>query len=390
MATTLIVNPGSTSKKYALYEDGQELISIRLEKTGSGFDVCEIINHENSKCQPVAVDQYKNALKYSLSRLLDGGYIKSEQEIEAVGVRVVAPGNAFAKHSLVDKQYIQLLEAEEVSAPLHIPPILEALLEVREILPQAKLVAASDSAFHVTHPEFVNRYSLPKSDADSLDIKRYGYHGLSVASIASRLQSVFGTVPARTLVCHIGGGISVTALKDGVSFDSSMGFSPMSGLMMSGRAGDIDGSAVLALLEKSDKSGVELHKYLNEQSGFAGILGASDMRQVLNLKNDKNPDAELAFSMFRYQFTKLVGGLMAGLGGVDALVLTATAAVRNPELRRELLTGLTSLGIEFDNDKNSTLINKEGRIENQYSIASIAVMKTDELGEIDKVVRQFL
>lgn len=390
MAITLIINPGSTSKKYALYKDGHEVVSLQFEETGVGFDLCEIVNGSRGKCEPILAEEYNNALKITLDRLVSGGYIVRTCEITAVGVRVVAPGEKFAKHAVVDEDYIKELSVQEHFAPLHIPPVRSAFKEVKTLLPNAKLVAASDSAFHSTHPEYVNRYSLPKADADALGIKRYGYHGLSIASIASRLHNTFDTLPERCLVCHIGGGVSVTSLKHGVSFDSSMGFGPMSGLMMSGRAGDLDASALLALINGTGKNGVELHQYLNDQSGFVGIAGVSDMRQVLNLLNEKNKDAELAFRMFQYQFNKLVGGLIVGLGGVDAIVLTATASVRNPELRAELLSGLAPLGIEFDNNKNDSLINAEGRIETEGSTAMIAVMKTDELGEIDRIVSEFL
>lgn len=390
MATTLIINPGSTSKKYALYQDDQEVVSIQFEETSVGFNLCVLSKGNRGKCESVLVEEYANALQVTLNRLTTGGYISAFNEIEAVGVRVVAPGDRFAKHEIVDDDYIEALSKQEDFAPLHIPPVMEALKEVQELLPKVKLVAASDSAFHSSHPEYIKRYSLPKMDADTLGIKRYGYHGLSVASVTARLQSTFGTVPKRCLICHIGGGISVTALKDGVSFDSSMGYGPMSGLMMSGRAGDIDGSALLALMEGTGKTGVEIHQYLNDGSGFVGIAGVSDMREVLNLQNGKHDDAILAFQMFKYQFTKVVGGLMAGLGGIDALVFTATASVRNPWLRAALLSPLVPLGIKFDEAKNDSLINTEGRIEMQDSTSLIAVMKTDEFGEINRIVSQFL
>jgi len=390
MAITLIINPGSTSKKYALYKDGHEVVSLQFEETGVGSDLCEIVNGSRGKCEPVKNEDYVNSLKFSLGKFEAGNYLSSIKDISAIGVRVVAPGSKFVKHALVDEGYIKALNEATHLAPLHIPPVLEAIKEVMTLMPEAKLVAASDSAFHSTHPEHVSRYSLPKSDADNYGIKRYGYHGLSVSSVASRLQSVFGIIPKRCLVCHIGGGVSITALKDGISFDSTMGFGPMSGIMMSGRAGDLDGSALQALILCTGKSGAELHEYLNYQSGFVGIAGASDMRQILNMLNEKNQDAELAISMFKYQFSKLVGALVFGLGGLDAIVFTATASVRNPELRAVLLSPLSPLGIELDQNKNDLLINAEGRIESRSSTAMIAVMRTDELGEIDRIVSRFL
>lgn len=390
MATTLIINPGSTSKKYALYKNGQEVVLLQFEITGVGFDVCEITNGNRGKCESIRDEDYNNALKITLERLVTGQFIGSIGEIVAVGVRIVAPGRIFARHTMIDEDYIETLTNQEHFAPLHIPLICEALKEVQTLLPDTKLIAASDSAFHSTHPEYVKRYSLPKADADTLDIKRYGYHGLSVSSVASRLPSIFGHTPERCIICHIGGGVSITALKRGVSFDSSMGFGPMSGLMMSSRAGDLDASALLALIEGTGKSSVELHRYLNSESGFVGIAGVSDMRQVLNLLSQKHPDAELAFRMFKHQFNKLLGGMIMGLGGVDAMVLTATASFRNSELRAELLSGLTPFRIGFDVRKNELLVNSEGRIETKESTAMIAVMKTDEMGEINRIVSSFL
>ena len=386
MATALIINPGSTSKKFALYRDTEQVVTFRYEETGGGFDVCEETASERGKCVPVSATEYRDAFSHTLIHLAEKGHIKDQSEISAVGVRVVAPGLRFAEHTVVDDDYLATLESRQRFAPLHIPPVIRLLQEARELLPNQKVIAVSDSAFHRTMPEAARSYSAPPDDREQLELERYGYHGLSVASIARRLEATFGTVPARTIVAHVGGGVSVTALRDGVSVETSMSFTPASGLMMSSRAGDLDAGAFLSLMDDKKLSGEKAHEYLHRSGGFVGVTGLKDMRLVLKQYEEGNEEAVLAVSMYQHQLTKLFGAYFAVLGGLDALVLTATAVVRNAELRALILDPLDSLGVKFDPDKNSVLIGQEGLIDSSDSQVKIAVLKTDELGEIARVV----
>ncbi|MCB9811380.1 hypothetical protein H6783_00535 [Candidatus Nomurabacteria bacterium] len=390
MATTLIVNTGSTSKKFSLFADGILRASVRLEVTPAGHEMCVSTETEELVCSPITLDAYDNALAFTLTTLQSRSDIADVSAIDAVGVRVVAPGTEFTKHQEVTEAFLAALSARESLAPLHIPPTLTAISQVTEALPQARIVAVSDSAFHTSRPEFVWRYSLPQADADTYDLHKFGYHGLSMASIARRLPEVFSAVPARTIVCHLGGGISMTALRDGRSFDTTMGFAPASGLMMSGRGGDLDAALLLGLMESKQLSVAELHDYLNHQCGFTGVAGVSDMRSLLDKVAAHDADGELAFAMFTHQFKKTIGSLIAALGGLDALVLTATAAVRNPMLRFALLEPLKPLGIEVDRHRNQETVNTDGRLEHADSRVQLAVMTTDELGEMDRVTQSFL
>jgi acetate kinase len=389
MGTTLIVNPGSTSTKLALVLRDNKLVRFTFEDTGKGFDWCIEENQEKGLCESVTASQFQQPVSHTINYLLQQGKLKSVTDIDTVAVRIVSPGVAFTKHQVIDKAYIESLNKTERFAPLHIPPVLRVIENVKKLLPQAKLLAISDSAFHQTIPEYSRTYSVKNNDSEELGIKRYGYHGLSVSSIASRLETIFGYVPERTIVAHIGGGMSVTALHHGVSRLTSMGFAPASGLMMGERAGDLDASAMLALIEGKKLSGLKAHQYLNQAGGFRALLGVSDLRLVLKLYQEGDSKAILAINMWVEQFTKIVGSYFAVLGGLDAMVLTATAMTRNPELRKILLSQLGSLGVAIDEVKNESVINRDGLIELEGSRVKIAVVKTDEILEMLSAVNDF-
>jgi len=388
MGTTLLVNPGSTSTKLAVYVDSQESARFTFEDTGSGFDWCIESNNLKGLCQPLSATEYHDPIGYTLKYLLSTGLVKNAEEITAVAVRLVAPGDLFMRHQLIDDQFLVSLKQAERFAPLHIPPVLKISSRVTELLPTAKQLAISDSAFHATVPEYGRVYSVPKADADYFNIKRFGYHGLSVASVASRLESVFGYMPRRTIVAHIGGGMSITGLLDGKSRVTSMGLTPASGLMMGERAGDLDGASLLSLLEGKKFTGIKAHQYINQAGGFRALVGVSDLRLVMKLYHEGNKDAVFALQVWTEQVTKIIGGYITVLGGVDAIVLTATAMVRNAELRQLVTNSLSCFGVELDDNKNAELINREGVIHLDGSKVPIAVLKTDELLEMFSALKK--
>lgn len=390
MASSIILNPGSTSKKFALYRGETVQLSMSFEETGQGFNLCVEEAGQKKDCRGISASEYKRALEAFLDYLLQQKLIKYVGEIGAVGVRVVAPGRQFAKHAVIDDAYASALKAREKFAPLHVPPVLEEIAAVKEVLPQAKLVAVSDSAFHQTKPDHARLYSLPKDDTDLLEIERYGYHGISVSSVVNRVPSLLGDMPERMVVAHVGGGVSLTALVAGRSIDNSMGFVPASGMMMSGRAGDLDAGALLGVLDGKSLRGVAAHTYLNNEGGFAGVSGVKDMRIILNRRAQDDKEAELAFNMYLYQFKKILGSFYAALGGLDALVFTATAVYRNSELRNHLLSGTQCLGIEVDQEKNEALTGAEGIFSRDDSQVKVVVMKTDEFGDMNRVVQTFI
>lgn len=390
MASTLILNPGSTSKKFALYRGDLVQLAMTFEETGKGFQLSIEESGQQTESRGVSASDHKHALEFFLDYLVENKIIKYAGEISAVGVRVVAPGRLFTDHREVDDAYLGTLQSRKKFAPLHIPPVVEEIESVRKVLPKSKVIAVSDSAFHQQKPDYAKGYSLPGDDAKMLEIERYGYHGISVSSVARRVPSLLGETPKRMIIAHVGGGVSLSALMDGKSIDNSMGFVPASGLMMSGRAGDLDAGALLGVIDSKSLKGEAAHLYLNNEGGFAGVAGVKDMRIVLKRVMEGDQDAKLALEMYQYQFKKILGSFYAALGGLDALVLTATAAFRNPELRSHLLQGTECLGISIDQGKNEDLVGQEGVFSAPDSSVTVAVMKTDEFGEMNRTVQQFI
>lgn len=382
MATTLVVNPGSTSRKYALYKEGVLVRVLFFEETGQGFAVSDIENGTKLNETEITATDFSNAVSYTLTYLMQKEVINVRGEIDVVGVRVVAPGTHFTTHQLIDEAYIKSLEERAGTAPLHIPGLISELRAVMEELSHAKIVGVSDSAFHATIPAHVSTVSIAKADAATYDIQRFGYHGLSFSSISRRLADTFGEVPKRTIVCHVGGGVSITALKDGVSVNTSMGYTPASGLIMSSRGGDVTAGVLATLIQKKKLHGEMLYEYLYKQSGFQGVAGVRDLRLVLERAAQEDLDAKLALDMFVHQVHSWIGAHVAQLGGLDAVVLTATAAERNPQVRSLLLKGLETFGVMVDDERNECLIGQEGEIGTKDSPVRVVVLKTDEMGEV--------
>lgn len=389
MAKTLVVNPGSTSRKYALYTDGVLSVVLFFEETGDGFAVSVSKGGVKLSEETIAATQFAHSVAYTLTYLAEHAEITSIQDIQKVAVRVVAPGTYFTEHREIDEAYVAALEAVQDVAPLHIPGLIQEIHACLQELSHATIVGVSDTAFHVTIPEHVSAISIDHNDAERFDIKRFGYHGLSFASIAYRLTEIFGEVPKRTIVCHVGGGVSVAALVDGKSVATSMGYTPASGMIMGSRGGDVTAGVIATLMQKKKMKVSELYDYLYKESGFQGVAGVRDMRLVLERASQKDEQAQLALDMFVHQVHAWIASHAVQMGGVDAVVLTATASERNPQVRSLLMSNLELLGVHLDQQKNEDCINCEGIISTDDSSAKIAVIKTDESGEIVRTAESF-
>ena len=387
MASAFIVNPGSTSRKYALYRDGVCIVVLACETTGNGFCMNVIRNGIKTDEAEMTAHEFSRSVQYVVTYLVNHKDIESIDAIQSVGIRVVAPGTYFTKHRLIDDAYVQKLTEIEDVAPLHVPGLIGEIVSVGKVLPDVEIHGISDSAFHSTVPAHISTISIPKADALKYDIRRFGYHGVSLASISRRLEEQFGKIPERTIVCHIGGGVSIAALKDGQSISTSMGYSPVSGSIMGSRGGDITAGVVAALTVFKRLRGKELYDYLYKESGFKGVAGVSDLRLVLERRASGDPDAILAMDMFIHEVHSWIGAHATLLGGVDAIVLTATAAERSSVVRNLLLSGLELFGIALDAEKNESLVGSTGCIHVDGSAVQIAVMKTDEMGEMDLLLK---
>ena len=391
MGITLVVNPGSSSKKYALYVDGQAALEWRFEQAASGFEVCERRIGATQTCEPIK----RSAFQDSFARVKEEttNYLKhlgAGRMLEAVVVRVVAPGSYFQSHRRVDEEYLAALRAQETAAPLHIPSTLRELTGVRAQFAGVPIIAASDSAFHQAMPARARRYSIPAGDAASFDLYRFGYHGLSVASVVRRLHPLIGQDPSRLVVCHIGSGTSVTAVRDGASVATSMSYSPASGVPMGSRAGDLDAAGLLQLMRQKRFRPLEAEVYLNTMGGLAGMSGDGDIRRLLDRRAQGDAEATTALETFVYHLQCRIAEMVVPLGGLEVIALTATAAVRSSELRELLLRGLSPLGVTLDPDRNAQYHSRDGVISASESAVKVVVIRTDEMGEMAQIATTFL
>lgn len=351
----IIVNIGSSSKKYALYINGEKNTSWSFEKVGAAFKLTT--SNTERKEEVIDSEIFENAINRVLSDCKKIGIA----EIREIAVRTVAPGDYFAEHRIVDDEFMHSFAMQEFLAPLHIHPTRVELGHIRDALPNAKVVAASDTAFHFNKPHIAKQYGLPHEIVNEYGFARYGYHGHSISSVHKRLiENVDLNSVRRTIVLHLGSGSSITALFDGRTMDTSMGFSPLEGIMMSTRSGTIDPSVIFALLS-AGKTREEIEKICNKESGLLGVSGISnDMRDILAKSAEGNERAKLALDLFVYNVIKTVGSYVAVLGGVDAIVFTATIGECAPVVRKKIVDSLVAFGFKLDEEKNLNMTGKGG------------------------------
>ncbi|MBP6924623.1 MAG: acetate/propionate family kinase [Candidatus Pacebacteria bacterium] len=389
MGITLVVNPGSSSKKYALYKEGQAVLEYSYEGGEAGFEVCTQKRGQQQTCESIMPFAFQTSFAH-VAKVIEE-YCQAEScKIDVISVRVVAPGTAFQKHALIDETYLAMLRSREVSAPLHIPAIIKEIQACREYFPNTPLVAASDSAFHATLPLTAREFSLRRADAATLDIHRFGYHGLSVASIVNRIHAVIGQDPARLVVCHVGSGVSVSAVKNGTSVETTMGYSPVSGIPMGTRASDLDAGAFLEIMRQKNMRPSEASVYLNTGGGLAGLAEDGDIRRLLDRRSKGDMSATLALDLFVYRIQKEIAASTVALQGIDALVLTGTAAFRSSELRSLISHNLSYLGIDIDSNRNDVLAGREGVVSVQNAKVKVIVMRTDEMREMARIAESLI
>lgn len=387
MGITLTINPGSSSKKYALYRDGIMVREFVFENANAGFESCVVKRGTQQTCLSITPAEFENSFAIVAKECID--FCHSEGGgIDTVGIRIVSPGTAFQRHTVVDEAYLALLRDKEQLAPLHIPSVLREIAETKKYFPTTRIIAASDSAFHASLPFVAREMSIDRIDADVLDVRRFGYHGLSVASIVNRVHAVIGQDPKRMIVCHVGSGVSVTAVKNGVSVETSMGYSPVSGIPMSTRASDLGADALLHIIREKKLKPSEAAVYLNRQGGLSGLAGDSDIRHLLDRRAKGELIATQTLDLFAYHIQKAIAASTVSLSGIDALVFTGTAGFRSSELRLILAKNLSYLGIVIDGEKNDVLVGKEGTISDHTAAVKVVVMRTDEMREIARVTEQ--
>ncbi len=355
----LVVNPGTASRKYSLYRGEKRLAHFHFEFVGK-----KIVCNYKALGKIGRFDTRLAHLSFAGHQLAPAmvklGLIKEGKGPDIIAVRIVAPSEYFTRDRVITAKEIDFLEELEQHAPLHINALLQEIEFIGKAFAGSRVAGISDSAFHATMPEQSRNYAINSDDSEEFDIKRFGYHGISVESAVQKLKRE-GLLPKRLVVCHLGSGASVTAVLDGKSLDTTMGFSPLEGLMMSTRSGSIDVTAAVALKKELNVNDQKLLFYLENYSGLLGVSESSDdIRELLELERHGDKKATLALKMYTYKVQQSIGQMAAALGGVDALVFTGTVGERSAEVRRRVVSHLLFLGLALDAKRNHESSSADG------------------------------
>ncbi|MGL6177711.1 MAG: acetate kinase [Tannerellaceae bacterium] len=382
----LVLNCGSSSVKYKLFNmsNGDVLAQGVVEKIGLPGSFLKLVTPEGKKVVlEKEMTEHNAAIDFILHTLTSAEYgcIKSLDEINAVGHRVVHGGEKFASSVLINDEVIKQLEECIELAPLHNPPNLKGINAVTRLMPNVPQIGVFDTAFHQTMPDYAYMYGLPYSLYKKYGVRRYGFHGTSHRYVSQRACEILG-VPfeeQKIITAHIGNGGSITAIKDGKSIDTSMGMTPVEGLLMGTRAGDVDAGALSFIMEKEHLDAAGLSNLINRESGVAGLSEiSSDMRDIEDAieKGDKN--AILAMEMYNYRIKKYIGAYAAALGGLDILVFTGGVGENQWVTRSAVCKDMEFMGIEFDVEKNDGLRGEEVILSLPNSRVKVMVVPTDE------------
>lgn len=376
----LVVNAGSSSLKYQLLDMEKEELIAKGNCERIGVDGHFILKAKGNVFeQDIQFPDHTVALKTVLQYLTDKKYgvLKSIDEINAVGHRVLTGGEIYTSSVVVTDKVMKDLETLIPLGPLHMPANIAGIKACQAVM-KVPQIAVFDTEFHTTIPDYAYRYAIPKQAYKEWGVRKYGYHGTSHKFITSELEKLVGK-NKKFIICHIGNGASVSAVKNGKCVDTSMGFTPLEGLVMGTRSGDIDPAVVQRVMKMTGKNIDEAMNYLNKESGLLGLSGiSSDIRDIQKVASE-NEDARLAIRVFCYRIKKYIGEYVAVLNGVDAIAFTAGTGENRPEIREEVLSNLDWLGIELDKDKNDNF--KRGEvcdITGKKSKCKIFVIPTDE------------
>ena len=382
----LVLNCGSSSIKYALYNmDTKEVMtSGGAERVGldGAFVKVKLANGEKKQIMH-DIPEHTEGVKFIFSLLTDPeiGVIKDLKEIDAVGHRMVHGGEKFNKSVVLTDEVLKVFEECSDLAPLHNPANLKGVKAVSELMPGLPQVGVFDTAFHQTMPDYAYMYAVPYELYEKYGIRRYGFHGTSHRYVAKRVCDFLGVNPEdkKIITCHIGNGASIAAVDCGKCVDTSMGLTPLEGVMMGTRSGDIDGGAVAFLQKKLNLDADGISDLLNKKSGVLGITElSSDMREVEAACKKGEPKAVLAMKMYNYRIKKYIGAYAAAMGGVDIIVFTAGVGENQWSTRQESCEGLEFLGVEIDKELNKGLRGVEKVISTANSKVTVCIIPTDE------------
>lgn len=382
----LVLNCGSSSIKYALYnmDDKSVMTSGGAERVGldGAFVKVKLPNGEK-KTVMHDIPEHTEGVKFIFSLLTDPeiGVIKDLNEIDAVGHRMVHGGEKFNKSVVLTDEVLKNFEECIDLAPLHNPANLKGVKAVSELMPGLPQVGVFDTAFHQTMPAHSYLYAIPYELYEKYGVRRYGFHGTSHRYVSKRVCDFLGVNPAdkKVITCHIGNGGSIAAVDGGKCVDTSMGLTPLEGLMMGTRSGDIDGGAITFLEKKLGLDADGMSNLLNKKSGVLGITGiSSDMREIESANDEGNERAKLALDMYSYRIKKYVGAYAAAMGGCDIIVFTAGVGENQASMREDVCKNMEYMGVKLDVEKNKTIRGEEAIISTPDSKVTVCVIPTDE------------
>ena len=383
----LVLNCGSSSIKYQLFEMGegnQLLAKGLLERIGLNDSV---LTHKPTGGEPYKVvndiPDHTTGINLVMGVLTDPrhGVIKDITEIKAVGHRVVNGGESYKESVLIDNEVKRQIEINSELAPLHNPANLKGILSVEKLIPGVPQVAVFDTSFHQTMPDYAYMYALPYEYYEKYKIRKYGYHGTSHKFVASKAAKLIGRdmKELNIITCHLGNGASITAIQKGRSIDTSMGFTPVDGLIMGTRTGEIDPGVLIYIADKEHLNVTGVNNLINKKSGVAGISGlSSDMRDLETAYAEGNEKAILALNMYAYKVKKYIGSYIAVLNGLDLLIFTGGVGENDHKMRAMICSDMESLGIEFDYEANNGVRGKDLVVSKPESKVKVMCITTDE------------
>ena len=382
---TLVINCGSSSLKYQLIDMSTEesMVQGLVERIGiEGSILTQKVEGKDKYIINTNIKDHKDAIKLVLEALVDSihGVIKSMDEISAVGHRVVHGGEKYSDSVLIDNEVLKSIKDCIVLAPLHNPPNVIGIEACKELMPNTPMVAVFDTAFHQTMPKHAYICPVPYELYEKYGVRKYGFHGTSHKYVSYKVAETMGKdiKYLKIITCHLGNGCSLAAVKNGKSVDTSMGFTPLAGVMMGTRSGSIDPSVISFLIEQHGYTIEQIDELLNKKSGILGISGvSSDFRDVLEAAESENERAKLALEIFYYKVRTQIAAYAGAMGGVDVIVFTAGIGENSSITRREILKGLEFFGFTINTEKNE-LRGKIQEISNEDSRVKVYVVPTNE------------
>lgn len=388
----LVCNAGSSSLKYKLLEfqegadtPSAELARGQVERIGND-PLYTRVDARGKETRSVVANSCAEALEIVLDELVgDSAPLRSIAQVDAIGHRVAHGGDAFGCSVAVNDQVLQVIERFSHLAPLHNPSALQVIRRCQQLLPSVLQVASFDTAFHQTMPARNYVYPIPYRYYEQHGIRRFGFHGMSHKYVSRRAAKFLGKNPRdlKMVTCHLGSGASLAAIDHGISMDTSMGYTPLDGVIMGTRSGSVDPAIITAIMEKENLTPAEMDRILNRESGLLGVSGVSgDLRELKEVIKYGDAQSELAYDIFLTSIRRMIGAYFFELAGVDVIVCTAGVGENDPYARRLIFRGLEPFGIQIDEERNMVEGRVDRRISTDESTVEVLVIPTDEEAEI--------